>query len=103
MKVRFTIFRDNVKITFHLQMRSLRTHDTSVYYCARDTVRGFHCELRHKPLFSDAGGTQHRLSSDSASGAGAEKSQVLFYVSRLPVCPQFFQWSSLDLLYLRCL
>jgi immunoglobulin heavy chain len=63
MKVRFTIFRDNAKITLHLQMRSLRTHDTGVYYCTRDTMRGFHCELRHKPLFSDAREQQGALST----------------------------------------
>ena len=102
IKSHTSISRGTSKNQFSLQLSSMTTVDTAVYYCARDTVRGRQCEPRHRPPSGVpmttrglVGHTEHRAEPRSrCPGLGEDARESLCFLlpaqestTDRPLCP----------------
>ena len=89
---RVTLTADKSASTAYMELSSLTSKDTAVYYCASDTVMGSQCEPRHKPPCRRqkgwaSGGTQVPQTTDkiprSRCGPGQEGFGIRGFLSEL--------------------
>uniref|UniRef100_A0A452QE82 Ig-like domain-containing protein n=1 Tax=Ursus americanus TaxID=9643 RepID=A0A452QE82_URSAM len=70
---RISITADTSKNQFSLQLSSVTTEETAVYYCARGTQRRHQCEPRHKPCCRDTVGAGQQGPSESTRGSSGHQ------------------------------
>ena len=79
---RVTITADTSTSTAYMELNSLRSDDTAVYYCSRDTVRESQSEPRHKPPCGRPEGLGFRACPGPTNHREKNQGQVWAWVGR---------------------